>query len=91
MESLFVCTVILYAGLLCTQGLLSCGLTSHAGSSSKCSIFFSFYHGATALVAKVFSLSRIHDHIQLNTVYFSPKVMGQSIFFLVFWKIHIKS
>jgi len=42
MEGLFVCTVILYAGLLCTQGRLSCGLASHAGSSSTCSVNFFF-------------------------------------------------
>jgi len=36
-------------------------------------------HGAKA---KTSSLSRNDDHIQLNTVHFSPKVMGQSIVFL---------
>lgn len=81
MERRFVYTVSLCVGWLCTQGRLICGLASHAGSSSTCSDIF-FLPWPTALVTKASSLPRIHDHIQLNTLYFLPKVMGQSIFFL---------
>jgi len=88
MEGRFVYTVILCARSLCTQGRLICGLASYAGSSSSVNFF---YHGAVALVARASSVSRVHDHIQLNTVQFSPKIMGQSVVFLVLWKIRIKS
>jgi len=68
-------------------------LVAKASSLSYAGLSFSdiFFYGPTALVAKVSSLSRIHDHFQLNTVQFSPKIMGQSVVFLVLWKILIKS